>query len=125
MTKSPDLLDLIGRGHDLMARERAMLMRGAYGDAAALGSDKSALLSALEQTITQIRGTEPLRAALKGLISDSRRNERLILAAKDGITAAGRRIEVIIATGRGAVAYERDGSLISSRADQTQKSCRA
>ena len=122
----PDrLISLVSQGHELMARERSLLLLGEFEGVARLTADKHGLLRALEAAMKQARGTEPVRAALAALIADSRRNERIILAARQGVTAARRRIEAIIATGRGAVAYDRDGTAITSRDDATQKSSRA
>ncbi len=125
MTPADHLLSLLARGHDLMARERSMLLHGEFEGLARLSADKHGLLAAIETAIARARGTEPVREALAALIADGRRNERIILAARQGVTAARRRIEAIIATGRGAVAYDRDGSAITSRDDATQKSSRA
>jgi hypothetical protein len=108
----PDrLISLVSQGHELMARERDLLLLGEFEGVAHLTADKHGLLQALEAAMKRARGTEPVRAALAALIADSRRNERIILAA--------------IATGRGAVAYDRDGTAITSRDDATQKSSRA
>jgi len=125
MSPADHLLSLVAQGHDLMARERSLLLRGEFDGLARLSADKHELLDSLEAAMARVRGTEPVRTALVALIADSRRNERIILAARHGITAARRRIEAIIATSRGAVAYDRDGSAITSRDDATQKSSRA
>lgn len=125
MSPADHLLSLVAQGHDLMARERSLLLRGEFDGLARLSADKHGLLDSLEAAMARVRGTEPVRTALVALIADSRRNERIILAARHGITGARRRIEAIIATGRGAVAYDRDGSAITSRDDATQKSSRA
>ncbi len=125
MSPADHLLSLVAQGHDLMARERSLLLRGEFDGLARLSADKHGLLDSLEAAMGRVRGTEPVRTALVALIADSRRNERIILAARHGITGARRRIEAIIATGRGAVAYDRDGSAITSRDDATQKSSRA
>lgn len=122
MNPSENLLALVARGHEIMARERALLMRGEFDEVARLSDDKRGLLGALEAAIREARGTESVRRALAALIADSRRNERLLAAARQGVAAARRRIDAIIATGRGAVAYNRDGSVIASRDDATQKS---
>jgi hypothetical protein len=125
MPMTEQLLALTARGHDLMARERSLLLRGDLEGVARLSGDKHGLLAALEDAMAQVHNSESVRAALTALITDSRRNERLILAARQGVSAARRRIEAIVATGRGAVAYDRDGSAITSRDDATQKSSRA
>ena len=125
MSPADHLLSLVAQGHDLMARERSLLLRGEFDGLARLSADKHELLDSLEAAMARVRGTEPVRTALVALIADSRRNERIILAARHGITSARRRIEAIIATSRGAVAYDRDGSAITSRDDATQKSSRA
>ncbi len=125
MSPADHLLSLVAQGHDLMARERSLLLRGEFDGLARLSADKHELLDSLEAAMARVRGTEPVRTALVALIADSRRNERIILAARHGITGARRRIEAIIATSRGAVAYDRDGSAITSRDDATQKSSRA
>jgi hypothetical protein len=125
MTPSDHLLSLLAEGHDLMARERSLLLRGEFGGLEPLSNDKHRLLVSIEAEMTRVHGTEPVRAALAALIADSRRNERIISAARHGVAAARRRIETIIATGRGAVAYDRDGSAITSRDDATQKSSSA
>lgn len=122
----PDrLIALVSQGHDLMARERSLLLRGEFEHVAHLSSEKNGLLQALEAAMTRAQGTDSVREALAALIADSRRNERIILAARQGVAIARRRIEAIIATGRGAVAYNRDGTAITSRDDATQKSSRA
>jgi hypothetical protein len=125
MNAIDDLLALVTKGHDLMARERMLLMRGEFEGAARLSNDKLDLLGALEAAMRRVRGTDSVRRALAALIADSRRNERILAAARQGIAAARRRIDAVIATGRGAVAYDRDGSTITSRDDATQKSKRA
>lgn len=122
----PDrLIALVSQGHDLMARERSLLLRGEFEHVAHLSAEKHGLLQALEAAMTRAQGTDSVRKALAALIADSRRNERIILAARQGVAIARRRIEAIIATGRGAVAYNRDGTAITSRDDATQKSSRA
>ncbi len=125
MNTADHLLSLIERGHDLMVRERSLLLQGGFDGLARLSADKHGLLTSLEAEMKRVRGTDPVRAALAALIADSRRNERIIVAARHGVAAARRRIETIIATGRGAVAYDRDGSAITSRDDATQKSSSA
>lgn len=125
MNPADHLLSLIEQGHDLMARERSLLLRGELDGLARLSADKHGLLVSLEAAMARVHGTGPVRTALAALIADSRRNERIILAARQGIAAARRRIEAIIATSRGAVAYDRDGSAITSRDDATQKSSSA
>ena len=125
MTPVDRLLSLLARGHDLMDRERSLLLRGAFDGLARLSADKQELLVSLEAAMARVHGTETVREALAALIDDSRRNERIILAARQGVAAARRRIKTIIATGRGAVAYDRDGSAITSRDDATQKSSSA
>ena len=125
MTPADYLLTLVDEGHDLMARERSLLLRGDFDGVAHLSIDKDGLLKSLEEEMPRVHGTEPVRAALAALIADSRRNELIILAARQGIAGARRRIDAIIATGRGAVAYDRDGTAITSRDDATQKSSRA
>ncbi len=125
MNPADHLLSLVAQGHDLMARERSLLLRGEFAGVARLSADKLGLLASLEAAMTRVHGTGPVRVALAALIADSRRNERIILGARQGIAAARRRIEAIIATGRGAVAYDRDGSEITSREDAAKKSSRA
>lgn len=125
MPLTDQLLALTAQGHDLMARERSLLLRGDLEEVARLSGDKHGLLAALEDAMAQVHDSKPVRAALTALIADSQRNERLILAARQGVSAARRRIEAIVATGRGAVAYDRDGSAITSRDDAMQKSSRA
>lgn len=125
MNPADRLMSLISQGHELMALERSLLMRGEFGDVAGLSADKAGLLSSLEAVIAQVRGTEPVRTALAALVADSRRNEHIIIAARQGVSAARWRIDAIIATGRGAVAYDRNGNAITSRDDATQKSSRA
>jgi hypothetical protein len=132
MTPADHLLSLIEQGHDLMARERSLLLNGEFEGLARLSADKHGLLASLEAAMARVHGTEPVRTALAALIADSHRNERIILAARQGIAAARqgiaaarRRIETIIATGRGAVAYDRDGSAITSRDDAALKSSSA
>ena len=125
MNPADHLLSLVEQGHDLMARERSLLLRGEFEGVARLSADKYGLLTSIEAAMARVRGTGPVRAALAALIADSRRNEGIILAARQGIATARRRIEAIIATGRGAVAYDRDGSAITSRDDATQKSSSA
>jgi hypothetical protein len=125
MSPADHLLALTAKGHELMARERSLLLRGEFEGVARLSDDKRSLLGALEAAMRRVRGTDPVRRALAELIADSRRNERILAAARNGVAAARRRVETIIATGRGAVAYDRDGSTIASRDDATQKSKRA
>jgi hypothetical protein len=125
MTQESVLLSLTARGHEMMARERSLLLRGAFAEVARLSADKDDLLVTLEAAMARMRGTGAVRHALDALIADSRRNERIIVAARQGIAAARRRIESIKATRRGMVAYDRDGSAITSRDDATQKSSRA
>jgi hypothetical protein len=125
MNPESHLLSLTAQGHEMMARERSLLMRGEFADVALLSADKEGLLVTLEATMARMRGTGPVRDALAALIADSRRNERIIMAARQGVATARRRIDAIIATRRGAVAYDRDGSAITSRDDATQKSSRA
>ena len=125
MTPVDHLLSLLAQGHELMARERSLLLHGEFGGLARLSADKHGLLTSIEAAIERVHGTEPVRTALAALIADGRRNERIIVAARQGIAAARRRIETIIATGRGAVAYDRDGLAITSREDATQKSSSA
>lgn len=125
MNPERDLLSLTAQGHEMMARERSLLLRGEFAGVARLSADKEGLLVTLEATMAQMHGTEAVRNALAALIADSRRNERIIVAARQGVATARRRIEAIMATRRGAVAYDRDGSAITSRDDATQKSSRA
>ena len=125
MPQTDHMLALTAQGHDLMARERSLLLGGDLEGLARLSEDKRELLAALEDAMTQVHDSEPVRAALTALIADSRRNEQLIQAARQGVASARRRIEAIVATGRGAVAYDRDGSAITSRDDAAQKSSRA
>ncbi|MFQ5567804.1 MAG: hypothetical protein ACE5EU_15740 [Paracoccaceae bacterium] len=125
MTPADHLLALVDKGHDLMARERSLLLSGEFAGLARLSAEKHGLLVSLEEAMGRVRGTRQVRAAIAALIDDSRRNERIILAARQGIGAARRRIETIIATGRGAVAYDRDGAAITSRDDAAQKNSRA
>lgn len=125
MTPAERLLALVEDGRALMARERVLLMRGAVDEVARLGAEKAALLESLQRVIRQVRGTAGLRAALDGLIAESRRNEQLLHAARQGVAAARRRIAAILATRRGAVAYDRDGSVIASREDGVREDSRA
>ena len=125
MTPADRLLSLLARGHELMARERSLLLCGEFEGLERLSTDKHGLLVSLEAEMTRVEGTEPVRVALEALIADSRRNERIIAAARQGVGAARRRIKAIVATGRGAVAYDRDGAAITSRDDATQKSSSA
>jgi hypothetical protein len=125
MNPESHLLSLTAQGHEMMARERALLLRGEVASVALLSADKEELLATLEATMARMRGTEPVRNALAALIADSRRNERIIVAARQGVATARRRVDAIIATRRGAVAYDRDGSAITSRDDAAQKSSRA
>jgi hypothetical protein len=125
MNSESQLLSLTAQGHEMMARERSLLMQGQFANVALLSADKAGLLETLEVTMAQMHGTEPVRNALAALIADSRRNERIIIAARQGVASARRRIEAIIATRRGAVAYGRDGSAITSRDDAAEKSSRA
>lgn len=125
MTPAERLLALVAEGRDLLERERALLLRGAFAELAELAGAKSALLEALDGLAGQVRGTEEVRAALTGLIAESRRNERLIEAARQGVGTARRRLGAIAATRQGAVAYDRDGSAIGSREDAISESSRA
>lgn len=125
MTDAAQLMSLVEDGHALMARERGFLVRGDFSGTAELAAEKRRLLEALEAVMPQVRGTDPVRAALTGLIADGRRNERMILSARQGLSRARRRLEAIVATMRGVVAYDRDGNPISSRDDAAQKSSRA
>lgn len=125
MTPTDQLLELVESGHELMARERDLLLRGDYAPAARLASEKRALLASLDEVIPQARGTAPVRAAIARLVEEGRRNERLILSARQGLAQARRRLEGIIATLRGAVAYDRDGHTITSRDDAAQNNSRA
>ena len=124
---SPDdrLHALVAEGHTLMARERSLLLRGKFDGLAELSADKLGLLNGLEDMIAQVRGTDSARTALAGLIADSQRNETIIHAARQGLSGARRRIDAIISAGRGAVAYDRDGSAITSRDDAARNSSRA
>lgn len=108
---------LLAEGRELLARERRMLAAGALGDAEALARDKTAFLARLESAWPGLERVAALRKGLTGLIEDARRNERLLHAVRDGFAAARRRIEALEATRAGAVAYARDGSRITSRAD--------
>lgn len=125
MTSTRQLLTLIQDGHVLMSRERGFLMRGEFALAAGLADEKLRLLAALEEVIPRVRGTESVRAAISGLVADGRRNEQLILSARQGLSQARRRLEAIIATLRGVVAYDRNGDLITSRDDASQKRSKA
>lgn len=125
MSTDARLLALVDSGHELMARERALLRRGDFAGAAELAASKQALLAALEEAMARSRATGSVRRALAALIEDGRRNERLILSARRGLSLARRRIDAIIATLRGAVAYDREGQSITSRDDAAQKSSRA
>ena len=125
MSTDSRLLALVDSGHELMARERALLRRGDFAGAAELAASKQALLAALEEAMARSRATGSVRRALAALIEDGRRNERLIISARRGLSLARRRIDAIIATLRGAVAYDREGQSITSRDDTVQKSSRA
>jgi hypothetical protein len=125
MISESHLFSLTAQGHEIMARERSLLLRGEFAGVAQLSADKEGLLMTLEATMAGMRGTEPVQNALAALIADSRRNERIIVAARQGFATARRRIEAITAIRRGAVAYDRDGASITSRDDATQKSSRA
>lgn len=119
------LFVLVEGGHQILARERELLLRGDLARAALLCADKQALLASLDAVIPRVRATTPVRDAIMRLIEDGRRNERLILAARQGLALARRRLEAIAAMLRGAVAYDRDGARISCRDDAAEKSKRA
>lgn len=125
MSADDRLLRLVGDGHELMARERSALAGGDFRGLAALAAEKSVLLGALEVAMGRVRGTAQIRTAISDLIADSRRNERIILAARQGLAAARRSVESIIAASRGAVAYDRDGSTITSWDDALRRNSRA
>lgn len=125
MTPAERLLARVADGRALMGRERALIGRGELAGLAGLAEEKTTLLDELEALIREVRGTQELRGALAALIDEARRNERLIQAARQGISGARRRIEAIAATRRGAVAYDRDGTAISSREDSVTESSRA
>ena len=125
MTGEAELLELIGQGQMLLEREHALLLTGDVAAVADLAEQKRAFVGALDAAAAQGRATPVLRDALARLIEQSRHNEQLLLAARRGVAAARRQIAAIRATGRGAVAYARDGSPIASRDDPARKSCRA
>lgn len=119
------LIDLVAAGHRLLAAERVLFLRGDYDGVARVAVDKTDLIARLETTMRGLRGSSELHRALGALIADSRRNERIILAARAGVTQARRKIASIVATEKGAVAYDRDGSRITSAADAYGKTKRA
>lgn len=125
MSATGQLLALVATGHELMTRERTLLLKGDFATAVRLASEKHELLASLEPAMARVRGTDAVRTALAGLIAEGRRNERILIAARQGLAQARRRIDAIVATLRGAVAYDRDGQTIASREDATQKSSRA
>jgi len=116
---------LIEDGHRLLAEERAILTAGRFDAISRITQAKQALLAELEPEVEHCRPTAALRLALERLIEESRRNERLIEAARAGLAAARRRIEAIVATRLGAVAYDKDGSVITSTADRQRDANRA
>jgi len=118
-------LALVGQGHALLERERALLLEGRFERLETVAEEKSALLDGLEGAMRRVRGTRALRTALDALIEDGRRNERLIGAALGGVRTARRSIQAIVATRLGDVAYAADGSRITSRADAVRNSSRA
>ncbi len=125
MSPEDRLLGLVRRGHELMARERAALARGELQAAGTFAEAKTQLLDALDSVTGLVRGTAPVRAAIAALAEDGRRNERMILAVRQGVAAARRRIEAILAAERGAVAYDRNGSVIASQDDSVRRRSRA
>lgn len=112
---------LLAEGRALLARERGLLLGGDYLRAEALAAEKRAYLDRLESVWPTVAPAEGLREGLTALAGDARRNERLFLAAREGLAAARRRIAALQATRTGAVAYARDGSRITSRADACGK----
>lgn len=125
MNAEERFLDLVRHGHALMARERAALTRGELQVVGGFVAEKAELLDALDAAAGLVRGTAPVRAAIAALAEDGRRNERMILSARQGVAAARRRIEAILAAERGAVAYDRNGSVIASHDDSVRRRSRA
>ncbi|MGF1500256.1 MAG: hypothetical protein ACFBSD_00430 [Paracoccaceae bacterium] len=122
MTADDPLLVLVARGHSILAEERQTVASGRFADVSKIESRKTALLDALEDAIRKSPATVDHRAALEGLIADSRRNERILRAAQEGLRRARTRIAAILATRKGDVAYAEDGSRITSRADAEGRS---
>lgn len=108
---------LIADGRALLDRERKLLLGGDYHAAESLAAEKRAYLARLESSAPALARSGMLREGLNLLAGDARRNERLLAAVRDGLAAARRRIAALDATRSGAVAYARDGSRITSRAD--------
>ncbi|MEM8990340.1 MAG: hypothetical protein AAGD08_07980 [Pseudomonadota bacterium] len=118
-------METVERGHAIMSRERSLFLAGDFRTVESMTAEKQSVLADIEALIPQVRGTPAMQDALQGLIRDSRRNERIIAAARHGIAAARRRIQQILAARQGAVAYDRYGKKITSRADAVEKSSSA
>ncbi len=117
--------EITREAREVLRNERSVLLEGQYESVPALTKRKEELLMRLEVEMRRAYRTRPVVDAVSALIADSRRNEQMINAAINGVAQARRKIKLIVETGRGAVAYAEDGSLIRSRDDAVNSVKRA
>lgn len=104
-------------GLEILKSEREAFLSGSFERISEIAQRKLGLLERLETLVQRPPPDDRGLLLLERLIQDSRRNEEIIRAARQGLAHARRRIASIKGARRGDVAYEEDGTRISSRAD--------